>query len=59
LVGTRPFVDLARLELSTAGLKETRMAVFGTVLGDVAKERVEARARQMAGEIAELLGGAR
>ena len=55
LFGTQPFVDLARLELSTAGLKEYRMAIFGPVLGDRTHPQVTERAVEMAAEIAEML----
>jgi hypothetical protein len=51
LFGTQPFVDLAHLELSTAGLKEYRMAVFGPVLGDRTESQVTERAIEMAAEI--------
>ena len=54
-MGTEPFEDLARLEASTEGLDELRMVLFGPVLGDVPADRVKARAKEMAGEIADLL----
>jgi hypothetical protein len=55
LFGTRPFVDLARIELSAAGLSELRMSVFGPALGDRTEDVVLARAAEMAVEIEELL----
>ena len=55
LVGTEPFADLARLEVSTAGLAQLRLVVFGPVLGDVAPAAVQVRAREMAAEVLALL----
>ena len=57
LFATQPFVDLARIELSAAGLADMRIAVFGPVLGDRSAAQVVERATEMAAEIEALLGG--
>jgi hypothetical protein len=51
LIGTEPFVDLARITLTAAGLKEIRMAVFGPALGDRTARDVTSRAAEMAAEL--------
>jgi hypothetical protein len=55
LFATEPFVDLARIELSAAGLPELRVAVFGPVLGDRPATEVIERAAEMAAEVEALL----
>jgi hypothetical protein len=51
LIGTEPFVDLARITLTAAGLKDFRMAVFGPALGDCTVAEVTSRAAEMAAEL--------
>jgi hypothetical protein len=55
LFGTQPFVDLARIELSAAGLTELRMSVFGPTLGDRTEDVVVARAAELGAELKDLL----
>jgi hypothetical protein len=58
LFATEPFVDLARLELSAAGVSELRVVVFGPVLGDRTAAQVVERATEMASELEAMLAGA-